>query len=464
MSRLAHEMKRNSDDPKKVTRTKVWVAGHTYSDGRPVNEAHAETIEKIKTIDSEIDSNSSDNIGEDAVSQVLGKERPGRVRGMGRGATITKMAYLQAKDKHVQKLEATQAELITKLEKLQNVVIDLAGKKTHKDDVSSSERSDGSKRGIRCQILDWISTDDVVVGEGEYYSSEPTYKIGRIPLGPNAAAVIVNSVAVEDACVWRPTTSIGTLAEAVGVKIAWPSDKLILDDVIDFSKHANTVGSETMDASVGRVQIFDYWNVEDELIAEGVLVSTEPNQLVNDIPLGPNAAVIKVEVVVKDSAFLWRPAPGMSNMGDALHQIIAWPIDRARLSDTTAESTKKPNVSTSNSTGSSNKVGRQKCALLDCHNSGQTVAWGRVFSTDPADKVHFIPLGPNASKVMVEVSKMDDARVWRPNSEIEVIGDAVGSTVAWPTDKAFRICQLRSQNIQTLSYEERIELWNLENE
>ena len=72
-----------------------------------------------------------------------------------------------------------------------------------------------------------------------------------------------------------------------------------------------------MDASVGRVQIFDYWNVEDELIAEGVLVSTEPNQLVNDIPLGPNAAVIKVEVVVKDSAFLWRPAPGMSNMGDA---------------------------------------------------------------------------------------------------------------------------------------------------
>ena len=91
--------------------------------------------------------------------------------------------------------------------------------------------------------------------------------------------------------------------------------------------------------------------------------------------------------------------------------------------------------STSNSTGSSNKVGKQKCALLDCHNSGQTVAWGRVFSTDPADKVHFIPLGPNASKVLVEVSKMDDARVWRPNSEIEVIGDAVGSIVAWPTDK-----------------------------
>lgn len=275
----------------------------------------------------------------------------------------------------------------------------------------------------------------MVVGEGEYYSSEPTYKIGRIPLGPNAAAVVVNSVAVQDACVWRPTTSIGSLAEAVGVKIAWPSDKLILDDDIDVSKHANTVRSETMDASVGRVQIFDYWNVEDELIAQGVLLSTEPNKLVNDIPLGPNAAVIIVEVVVKNSAFLWRPAPEMSKMGDALHEIIAWPIDRTRLSDTIAESTKKSNQSTSNSTGSSNKVGKQKCALLDCDNSGQTVAWGRVFSTDPADKVHFIPLGPNASKVWVEVSKIDDARLWRPNSEVEVIADAVGSTVAWPTDK-----------------------------
>ena len=70
-------------------------------------------------------------------------------------------------------------------------------------------------------------------------------------------------------------------------------------------------------------------------------MSTEPNKLLNDIPLGPNAAVIRVEVVVKNSAFLWRPAPGMSNMGAALHEIIAWPIDRIRLSDTIAESTKK---------------------------------------------------------------------------------------------------------------------------
>ena len=38
------------------------------------------------------------------------------------------------------------------------------------------------------------------------------------------------------------------------------------------------------------------------------------------------------------------------------------------------------------------------------------MALGRVFSTDPAEKVHFVPLGPNASKVWVEVSEYDGAR------------------------------------------------------
>ena len=39
--------------------------------------------EKIKRIDSEMGSSSADNIGEDAVTQVLGKDKPERIRGMG---------------------------------------------------------------------------------------------------------------------------------------------------------------------------------------------------------------------------------------------------------------------------------------------------------------------------------------------------------------------------------------------
>lgn len=101
-----------------------------------------------------------------------------------------------------------------------------------------------SKGGIRCQILDWVSSDDLVVAEGELYSTEPTYKIGRIPLGPNASAVVVKSVSVVTAPIWRPTTTCVSISQAVGVKIAWPSEKLILDEAIDLSKNSNTDGSE----------------------------------------------------------------------------------------------------------------------------------------------------------------------------------------------------------------------------
>ena len=41
-----------------------------------------------------------------------------------------------------------------------------------------SDLSNVSKGGIRCQLLDWCFTEEVIVGEGEFCSSEQTYKIG----------------------------------------------------------------------------------------------------------------------------------------------------------------------------------------------------------------------------------------------------------------------------------------------
>lgn len=113
------------------------------------------------------------------------------------------------------------------------------------DDAPRSELSDLSKGGIRCQLLDWCSSDEIVVGEGELCSSEQTYKIGRIPLGPNAAAIMVKSVSKPEAYVWRPTSTIITLGDTVGQKVAWPFDKVILDNEIDSPK-TNTEGSSVI--------------------------------------------------------------------------------------------------------------------------------------------------------------------------------------------------------------------------
>ncbi|CAL9213106.1 unnamed protein product, partial [Arabidopsis halleri] len=85
---------------------------------------------------------------------------------------------------------------------------------------------------------------------------------------------------------------------------------------------------------------------------------------------------------------------GSSLMGDALNEIITWPADRIQIPlSTLDESTKKssPLQSGTNSTGTS-KGSKKNCFILDCDNSGEQVAIGRVCSTDPEDKVHLCPL------------------------------------------------------------------------
>lgn len=69
-----------------------------------------------------MDSTSGDNIREDAVSKILGKDKPGRVRGMGRGITATKLAFLQARDSRLEELQ-------TEVQDLKKLVRHLAGNK-----------------------------------------------------------------------------------------------------------------------------------------------------------------------------------------------------------------------------------------------------------------------------------------------------------------------------------------------
>ncbi|CAA7049991.1 unnamed protein product [Microthlaspi erraticum] len=81
----------------------------------------------------------------------------------------------------------------------------------------------------------------------------------------------------------------------------------------------------------------------------------------------------------------------------------------------------------------------QKCILMDITGEKRAVAEGRWSSDDPEQLVHFVPLGPNAVRVWVDVVKVSDAEVWKTTSFIECMEDAIGSTIAWPKDKVLVI-------------------------
>ncbi|CAN6982900.1 unnamed protein product, partial [Brassica oleracea var. botrytis] len=122
------------------------------------------------------------------------------------------------------------------------------------------------------------------------------------------------------------------------------------------------------------------------------------DDLVNDIPLGPGAAIVKVDVAVVEDAYQWRPVSDeMFLMSHAVKMKISWPqnkiqqISQQAMKETISKNSSPKSVSHSSD---SSKSGKRKCILLDCEGSGNKVAEGRVFSTDPEAKVHFVPLGP----------------------------------------------------------------------
>ncbi|KAF9619952.1 hypothetical protein IFM89_010568 [Coptis chinensis] len=82
--------------------------------------------------------------------------------------------------------------------------------------------------------------------------------------------------------------------------------------------------------------------------------------------------------------------------------------------------------------GSKGTIDRS-CKLMNWLVPHELVAEGHWETNDPNVKVHCLPLGDNASKVWVDVVKNSEARLWRQSSELETIGDARGSIVAWPT-------------------------------
>ncbi|KAL6135969.1 hypothetical protein ACLB2K_068194 [Fragaria x ananassa] len=141
--------------------------------------------------------------------------------------------------------------------------------------------------------------------------------------------------------------------------------------------------------------------------------------------------IVYVDIPKNPEAFLWRPAPNMTRIEDAVGSAIAWPANKVEL-EKIRESQDVGNASSPSSVSTrSNK----KCKLLDVDGSREIVAEGRWSSSDPNQVVHFIPLGPNAMRVWVDIAKVPSASLWRQSSELQTIEDAFGTTVAWPADK-----------------------------
>lgn len=67
------------------------------------------------------------------------------------------------------------------------------------------------------------------------------------------------------------------------------------------------------------------WSGSEENVAEGRILSSDPNDLVNGIALGPNAVKVLIEKAIQPDAFLWGPATTMFSVEEAVGDMTAWP-------------------------------------------------------------------------------------------------------------------------------------------
>lgn len=74
-----------------------------------------------------------------------------------------------------------------------------------------------------------------------------------------------------------------------------------------------------------------HWTGVDEVVAEGRVLSNDPSELINNIPLGPDAMKILIDIPRKPEVFLWRPTSSCTHIGEAKDDVVAWPAGRVIL-------------------------------------------------------------------------------------------------------------------------------------
>ncbi|KAL5821595.1 hypothetical protein ACOSQ3_023477 [Xanthoceras sorbifolium] len=194
-------------------------------------------------------------IREDAVSQVLGNEHRGRVRGLGFGVTPTRVqvavigkqttTQLQEEMKTLrQQVAEMKSALLTMQTNYISVVEGrLTSSSLHQVNVSDFVHSNNIfiysqkntcffgrdniqilhlKRVKKCKLLHWIGSGEVVA-EAEIECTNPQTLVHHMILGPDHWKIAVKKILVRKVPSCCPTSELHVLEDARGTYIAWPS-------------------------------------------------------------------------------------------------------------------------------------------------------------------------------------------------------------------------------------------------
>ncbi|KAL6183404.1 hypothetical protein ACLB2K_044815 [Fragaria x ananassa] len=189
----------NTNNPgKRLCRTELFIHGHQQKKIKNVQMA-AIMVELQKKLDEQPPNEGPIPIKFDVLSQVIGKEKSGHVRGMGAGVTPSRVG---PENGEVGIYPSPQ--------------------------IGTSKSVQGSTLCVNdlCEVLDWEGTD-LVVARGKISAIDPTTKVHGYSLRPNCYRVVVEEVVVPRAEFYRPQHEFSAMEDAVGSTIAWPTKYIV---------------------------------------------------------------------------------------------------------------------------------------------------------------------------------------------------------------------------------------------
>ncbi|KAK9198309.1 hypothetical protein WN944_013493 [Citrus x changshan-huyou] len=222
------KIKASSEDIKKssgkteVPRVDVWIRAHTKKDGQPVNIQAGETIDKLKETLQDPSRHSSNNLRDDALSQVLRPDNS-HLTAIGKGVTISKLAILSQMESIIAKLtkehdeiKKENAQMKQEQDEMKKALSDMRSlveshfheTETNGNPPKTPLTSPMSVKAIpnitKCKMLD-LEGSDTVVAEGRWSSSDPNALVHHIPLGSNAIRVWVDIARQPLKFLWKVT-------------------------------------------------------------------------------------------------------------------------------------------------------------------------------------------------------------------------------------------------------------------
>ncbi|KAM3001179.1 hypothetical protein FF2_037504 [Malus domestica] len=337
-ARLEDELRNKGTPEEDLNKVSLWIVARTRKNGQPVNEIVSKKMDDIK-LANEMPRTDNGSIKDDALSQALGPEHRGRLRGGGYGVTPSRydaqtyasMSNRELRDR-LQNVEGKLREVFDLvLAKQQN---EGNGKETNTNDAIqvSTNRPQGG-----CIDLQRTKNGVKQVPNSSYQVSRSSPQLQcnkKSAPEANDGSRHTSKASSQIQCDRRSAQEADDASRQASKASSQRSSPNIERDNIK-RKEGSKATSQLQPVGILRGSSCKLlnWLGNGQVVATGEIESTNPEAKVHHMVLGPDCWKVWVTVVKVENISLYRPTSEFCVLEDAVSSTIAWPSKYVRVGE-----------------------------------------------------------------------------------------------------------------------------------